>query len=103
MVIFQERETARAPMVLHYFSWQTHGTIFSAPGLQLHAIMPYEMPHFRPPPLPEPAPVVHVVAQEDVQWNRPVVFKAPPLEVDPNLFLPAKLTDVFRELNPARR
>lgn len=42
--------------------------------------MPFDVPHFRPPPLPEPTPVVRVVQREDVQWNRPI-FKAPPLEV----------------------
>lgn len=42
--------------------------------------MPFDVPQFRPPPLPEPTPVVRVVQREDVQWNRPI-FKAPPLEV----------------------
>jgi hypothetical protein len=63
--------------------------------------MLFPVPQFRPPPLPEPAPVVRIVAREDVQWNRPI-FKAPPLEVDPNLFLPAPLAEIFRDLNPAR-
>lgn len=47
--------------------------------------MPLAVPQFRPPPLPEPNPVVRVVAREDVQWNRPI-FKAPSLEVQPWLF-----------------
>lgn len=42
--------------------------------------MSIPIPQFRPPPLPEPTPVVRVVEREDVQWNRPI-FKAPPLEV----------------------
>lgn len=39
-------------------------------------------PQFRPPPLPEPTPVVRVVAREEVGWDRPL-FRAPPLEVYP--------------------
>jgi hypothetical protein len=47
--------------------------------------MPLAAPQFRPPPLPEPNPVVRVIAREDVQWNRPI-FKGPSLEVQPWLF-----------------
>jgi hypothetical protein len=39
-------------------------------------------PQFRPPPLPDPTPVVRVVAREEVGWDRPL-FRAPPLEVYP--------------------
>lgn len=41
--------------------------------------MPFPIPSFNPPPLPEPQATVRAVAREDVQWNRPI-FKAPPLE-----------------------
>jgi hypothetical protein len=47
--------------------------------------MALPVPQFRPPPLPEPNPVVRVVAREDVEWNRPI-FRAPSLEVQPWLF-----------------
>ena len=60
--------------------------------------MPLPVPHFRPPPLPEPAPIVRVVERsEDVTWNRPI-FKAPPLEVYPRLFNPAVLTHDLRQI-----
>jgi hypothetical protein len=35
---------------------------------------------FRPPPLPEPAPIVRVVAAAETPWQ-PTFFRAPSLEV----------------------
>ncbi|HWA11321.1 MAG TPA: hypothetical protein VG838_17920 [Opitutaceae bacterium] len=40
-------------------------------------------PYFRPQAFTEPPAMVRVVAREDVQWNRKL-FKAPPLNVQPN-------------------
>jgi len=48
--------------------------------------------------MPEPAPIVRVVAREDVQWNRPI-FKAPSLEVYPRLFDPAVLAHDLRQVS----
>lgn len=61
--------------------------------------MPFEVPQFRPPPLPEPTPVVRVVQRGDVQWNRPI-FKAPPLEVyQKKLFAPVGALENLRPLD----
>lgn len=62
--------------------------------------MPFDVPQFRPPPLPEPTPVVRVVQREDVQWNRPI-FKAPPLEVFQKLSLPGGSIENLRPLDAA--
>lgn len=59
--------------------------------------MPFPVPQFRPPPLPEPAPVVRVVAREDVTWNRPI-FRAPVLEVHPKFFDASAFVDDFRPI-----
>ena len=44
--------------------------------------MPLLIPYFRQQSFTEPPAMVHVVAREDVQWNRKL-FKAPPLNVKP--------------------
>jgi hypothetical protein len=62
--------------------------------------MPFDVPQFRPPPLPEPNPVVRVMQREDVQWNRPI-FKAPPLEVyQKKMFGPSVPPDHVRPTVP---
>ncbi|MDO8543440.1 MAG: hypothetical protein Q7S40_23625 [Opitutaceae bacterium] len=44
--------------------------------------MPFPIPHFRPPPIPEPTPIVRVVGRDVTEWDRPL-FKAPALEIQP--------------------
>lgn len=64
--------------------------------------MPFPVPQFRPPPIAEPVPLVRVVAREDVQWNRPM-FKAPPLEVSPQLFDSSTLAEDLRRVGLGER
>jgi hypothetical protein len=54
------------------------------------------VPLFRPPPLPEPVPVVRLVEREDelVLWARPL-FRAPVLEVIAQLFEPDDVPNGF--------
>jgi hypothetical protein len=73
----QRAAAARSKIILV----KTDGTILRTPGLE-PTTMSIVFPQFRPPPLPEPTPVVRVVAREDVGWDRPL-FRAPPLEVYP--------------------
>ena len=64
--------------------------------------MPIPVTQFRPPPLPEPTPVVRIVPREDVQWNRPM-FKAPPLEVFPQLFNSLSFSEDLRSITVTQR
>lgn len=57
--------------------------------------MTLPIPQFRPPPLPEPTPVVLVVPREDVRWDRPL-FKAPPIEVKQSGFDFGRFADELR-------
>jgi hypothetical protein len=58
--------------------------------------MSLPLPQFRPPALPEPTPIVRVVAREDVMWDRPI-FRAPLLEVLP---VPLPGWNLASELSP---
>lgn len=64
--------------------------------------MSLPVPQFRPPPLPEPTPVVSIVAREDMPWDRPI-FKAPVLEVRPWFIDRSELAEDLRRIGLGER
>jgi hypothetical protein len=65
--------------------------------------MAFPVPHFRPPPLPEPVQFVTVVAREELQYTDRPIFKAPPLSVRPHLFDQASMAEELRRIGLGER
>jgi hypothetical protein len=64
--------------------------------------MAFPVPDSHPKPASEPPAMVRSATREDVMWNRPI-FKAPPLELSPDVFNAELFAQELRRIGLGQR